>query len=161
VAHPRMYEESNELIRRLRDICLSFPGVVEKEAWGECTFRASSGKMFAMTDNNHHNSGHLAVWVMAPPTVQETLIRSKPKRFFKPPYVGAKGWVGVRLDTRVDWDELAAIVRDGYLMSTPVKIARPKPPGPAKSSVRIHPRVGFTPPGLEPRKSQTAGRRSR
>jgi hypothetical protein len=161
VAHPRMYEESNELIKRLRDICLAFPAVVEKEAWGECTFRVTGGKMFAMTDNNHHNSGHLAVWVMAPPTVQETLIRSMPKRFFKPPYVGAKGWVGVRLDARVDWGELAAIVRDGYLMSAPGKIARPKTLGPAKSTVRLQPQAGFTQLGMEPRKSRTAGRRSR
>jgi hypothetical protein len=119
MAHPRMYQDSNELIRRLREICLAFPSVVEKEAWGECTFRVAGGRMFAMTDNNHHNSGHLAVWVMAPPTVQETLIRSKPDRFFRPPYVGTKGWIGVRLDDGVDWDKLAGIIRDGYLMSAP------------------------------------------
>jgi predicted DNA-binding protein (MmcQ/YjbR family) len=148
VAHPRMYQESNELIKRLREICLAFPAAVEKEAWGECTFRVGRGKMFAMTDNNHHRSGHVAVWVKAPPTVQETLVRSTPARFFKPPYLGAKGWVGVRLDSMVDWDELAAIVRDGYLMSAPVEIARPKEAGPSESTVRS----GVVEPGTEPRK---------
>jgi len=58
VAHPRMHEESNELTKRLRDICLAFPGAAQKEAWGECTFRVSGGNIFAMTDNNHHHSGH-------------------------------------------------------------------------------------------------------
>jgi hypothetical protein len=161
VAHPRMYDKSNELIKRLREICLAFPAVVEKEAWGECTFRVTGGKMFAMTDNNHHHSGHLAVWVMAPPTVQEALIRSRPARFFKPPYVGVKGWVGVRLDASVDWDELAAILWDGYLISAPVKLASRKAPGPAKSSVRRQQQVSGTQPRTDPGKARTAGRPNR
>jgi hypothetical protein len=156
VAHPRMYEESNKVIKRLREICHAFPRVIEKEAWGECTFRVSGGKMFAMTDNNHHQSGHLAVWIMAPPTVQESLIRSAPKRFFKPPYVGAKGWVGVRLDEAADWDKLAAILRDGYLMSSPGKLARRKSPRPAKSTVRPKARINSAQPGTGPAKSRTA-----
>jgi predicted DNA-binding protein (MmcQ/YjbR family) len=136
VAHSRTSDESSDLIRRLREICLAFPAVVEKEAWGECTFRVAGGKMFAMTDNNHHNSGHLAVWVMAPPTIQEALIRSCPDTFFRPPYVGAKGWIGMRLDTRMDWDELTAILRDGYLLSAPVKLRNRKTTGAARSVVR-------------------------
>ncbi|HKN01851.1 MAG TPA: MmcQ/YjbR family DNA-binding protein [Candidatus Binataceae bacterium] len=122
MAHPRMYDDSNPAIKRLREICLTLPDVVEKEAWGECTFRVAGGTMFAMTDNNHHDSGHVAVWVKAPPMVQEILVSSAPKRFFKPPYMGAKGWVGVRIDFKVDWDELAGILRDGYLMSAPKKL---------------------------------------
>ena len=161
MTHPRMFDESNELIKQLRETCLAFPAVVEKEAWGECTFRVAGGKMFAMTDNDHHKSGHLAVWVMAPPTVQETLIRSMPKRFFNPPYVGVKGWVGVRLDSSVDWDELAAILWDGYLMSAPVNLANRKPPSPAKSTVRHQDRVSRTHPKTSQGKSRTAGRPNR
>jgi hypothetical protein len=119
VAHPRMYDDSNAAIQRLREICLAFPDAVEKEAWGECTFRVAGGGMFAMTDNNHHKSGHIAVWIKAPPTIQELLVKSAPARFFKPPYVGSKGWVGVRLDREVDWKELGGILKDGYLMSAP------------------------------------------
>jgi len=63
--------------------------------------------MFAMTDNNHHTSGHLAVWVKAPAMVQEILVNSDPKRFFVPPYMGKKGWVGVRIDYKVKWDQTA------------------------------------------------------
>ncbi|MBV8771573.1 MAG: MmcQ/YjbR family DNA-binding protein [Deltaproteobacteria bacterium] len=73
-----MYNASDQLLNRLRGICLGFPRVIEKEAWGECTFRVAGGKMFAMTDNNHHESGHVAVWVLAPPNIQEHLIRSMP-----------------------------------------------------------------------------------
>jgi len=122
MAHPRKYDDSNPAIKRLREICLALPEATEKEAWGECTFRVG-GKMFAMTDNNHHDSGHVAVWIKAPAMVQEILVGSDPKRFFKPPYVGPKGWVGVRLDVKVRWDELAAILNDGYLMSAPKRLA--------------------------------------
>lgn len=125
MAHPRMYDDSNPAIKRLREICLTLPEATEKEAWGECTFRVG-GKMFAMTDNDHHDSGHVAVWVKAPPMVQETLAGSDPVRFFRPPYVGHKGWLGVRLDVKVDWDELAAILTDGYLMSAPKRLVNPR-----------------------------------
>lgn len=122
MAHPRMYDDSNPAIKRLRQICLALPEVFEKEAWGECTFRVTGGSMFAMTDNNHHDSGRIAVWVKAPPMVQEILVNADAKRFFIPPYVGAKGWVGVRLDYKIDWDELGEILKDGYLMSAPKRL---------------------------------------
>src|SRR5690349_12066149 len=98
MAHPRKYDDNHELIQKLRQICLSFPETYEKEGWGECTFRVTKGKMFAMSDFNHHQSGHIAVWLMAPRLAQEALVEKDPKRFFRPPYVGHQGWVGVRLD---------------------------------------------------------------
>jgi len=112
-------------IDRLRKICLCLPEATEKEAWGEATFRVG-GKMFAMTDNNHHDSGRVAVWCKAPAMVQEILVDSDPARFFVPPYLGHKGWVGVRLDVKVDWDELASIVEDGYRMTAPKRFAAPR-----------------------------------
>jgi len=118
-----MYEDSNPAIKKLRAVCLALGQVVEKEAWGECTFRVVNGPMFAMTDNNHHQSGHVAVWVKAPAMAQEILISSDSRRFFKPPYMGHKGWVGVRLDSKPDWEQLTAILKDGYEMSLPVRKA--------------------------------------
>ncbi len=119
MAHPRMYDDSNPVIKRLRAVCLGLGDVIEKEAWGECTFRAVDGSMFAMTDNNHHQSGHIAVWVKAQAMVQEILVNSDSRKFFKPPYMGHKGWVGMRLEGKVDWDEVAGILKDGYQMSAP------------------------------------------
>jgi predicted DNA-binding protein (MmcQ/YjbR family) len=122
MAHPRMYDDSSPAIRRLREICLALPEAFEKEAWGECTFRVTGGSMFAMTDSHHHGSDHVGVWVKASPTVQEILVHADAKRFFVPPYVGTKGWIGVRLDYKVDWNELAEILRDGYLLSAPKRL---------------------------------------
>ena len=144
--HPRMYDDSNPLIQKLRKVCLALGNVVEKEAWGECTFRVVDGSMFAMTDNNHHKSGHVAVWVKAPAMAQEILINSDPQRFFKPPYMGHKGWVGVRLEGKLDWSHLAAILKDGYEMSLPMKkSARPK---------RIASPVAKAKQGMKPRASR-------
>jgi hypothetical protein len=125
--HPRMYDDSNPLIQKLRKVCLALGNVIEKEAWGECAFRAVDGSMFAMTDNNHHQSGHVAVWVKAPAMAQEILIDSDPQRFFKPPYMGAKGWVGVRLEGKADWGHITAILKDGYEMSLPIKKSSMRP----------------------------------
>jgi hypothetical protein len=136
-----MYDDSNAAINRLRKVCLALPETFEKEAWGECTFRVIGGSMFAMTDNNHHGSGHLAVWVKAPPMVQEILVKSDSRRFFVPPYVGPKGWVGVRFDDRVNWDELAGILKDGYLMSAPKKLAGRPVSKPKRLSISA-PRAG-------------------
>ena len=122
MAHPRMYDDSNLLLRRLREICLGLPEAFEKEAWGECTFRVTAGSMFAMTDDHHHGSDHVAVWIKATPIAQEILVHADGKRFFVPPYVGGKGWIGVRLDDEVDWDELRAILEDAYWMSVPKRL---------------------------------------
>jgi hypothetical protein len=150
MAHPRKYDDASVLIQRLREVCLAFPRAFEKEAWGECTFRVTGGSMFAMTDCDHHDSGHTAVWVKATPMVQEILVGANPKRFFKPPYVGHKGWVGVRLDDTGDWDELAAILKDGYLMSVPAKLRRAVSAGPEEGTVSLS--TGGTRATMTPRR---------
>jgi hypothetical protein len=147
-----------EPIERLREVCLALPEATEKEAWGEPTFRVG-GKMFAMFDNNHHDAGRIAVWCKAPPMVQEILVGSDPERFFVPPYVGANGWVGVRLDVKVDWDELARIVEDGYRMAAPKRLAAA--PAGASGPTRQKPRaVESRDAGSRRRGKPERGRRS-
>jgi hypothetical protein len=103
-------------INRLRKIVLKHPNVIEKEAWGEPTFRAPGG-MFVMYTNNHHNDGRVAIWCKAPLGYQTTMVGVAPDRFFVPPYMGVSGWVGLRLDHDVDWDEVASVVEQAYKMS--------------------------------------------
>ena len=143
-----MFDEDNPVIQRLREMCLALPGAFEKEAWGECTFRVTGGSMFAMTDNNHHGSNHIAVWIKAPGEVQEILVAADPKRFFVPPYVGAKGWIGIRLDYKVDWDELRELLKDGYSLSAPKRlrgmVAKEVPTPTASMPKRRAPRAAAT-----------------
>lgn len=106
-------------ITRIRRICLALPGAHEKKAWGEPTFRVSD-RVFAMfaSADNHHGAGHDAVWVNSTQINQGFMIRANPKRFFSPPYAGPYGWVGVRLDGRVNWKVVAEVLSDGYELTT-------------------------------------------
>jgi hypothetical protein len=102
-------------VERLREICLALPEANEKVSHGEPTWFAGKGKVFAMLDDHHHGSPHLSVWLPQSLGTQETLIAADPERFFRPPYVGVRGWIGVVLDTKPDWDLVEELVRNAYL----------------------------------------------
>ena len=108
-------------IDRLRAICLALPESTEKVAWGEPTWRVG-GKLFAQLDNHHHGADHLAVWLPAPLGEQESLIFLDPERFFRPPYVGQRGWVGARIDRRPDWALVVALVKQAYREVAPPRL---------------------------------------
>jgi len=114
---------SLRLIERLRKICLALPEANEKLSHGEPTWFAGKGKVFAMLDGYHHGSPHLSVWLPQPLGGQEALIDADPERFFRPPYVGVSGWVGVVLDTKPDWGVVAGLVREAYLHVATRKLA--------------------------------------
>jgi hypothetical protein len=110
-------------LTKLRKLCLALPEAHEVDAWGEPTFRVRN-KMFAMyaAPNNHHGDGRQSVWCKASPVNQRLMVEAAPDRFFVPPYVGPSGWVGVYLDSRVDWKELDELLRDSYRMIAPRKL---------------------------------------
>jgi predicted DNA-binding protein (MmcQ/YjbR family) len=101
-------------IERVRRICLALPEASEKVSHGEPTWFAGAGKVFAMIDDHHHGSPHLSVWLPAPAGAQEALVRSDPDRYFRPPYVGGRGWIGVVLDGKPDWRMIAGLVEEAY-----------------------------------------------
>ena len=110
----------HEHLSRVRRICAALPATSEKLSHGEPTFFVNK-KVFAMFDNNHHHDGHIAVWVPAPIGTQQHLIRTTPGTFFKPPYVGVRGWVGVELD-RVSDDELTLHLLEAWRIIAPRKL---------------------------------------
>ena len=116
---PRTRAEA-ALVKRLRAICLALPEATEKIAWGEPTWRA--GKIFAQMDTHHHGADHLAVWLPARPGVQEALVEEDPVHFFRPPYVGHLGWIGVRLDRKPDWRVVAGLVANAYREVAPPRL---------------------------------------
>ena len=100
-------------LERLRAICLALPQATEKQTWGDPTWRVKN-RIFAMQKGNY-DGGRPSVWLKAPPGGQDLLVGSAPDRFFVPPYVGHKGWVGVWLDGHsVDWEELADLIDDSH-----------------------------------------------
>jgi hypothetical protein len=105
--------EADELERNIRAICLEFPDATEKLSHGSPAFFA--GRQFTMlwTDGHHeHDFPHL--WCAAPEGTQSALIASDPQRYFRPPYVGSRGWIGVRLDGALDLEELEMLLEDAY-----------------------------------------------
>ena len=100
-------------LARLRRICLALPGTGEKVSHGEPTFWVG-GRMFATFDSHHHGAPHVGVWLAMPLGAQEALVYQDPKRFFVPPYVGPRGWVGVRLDGRPSWKTVEKVVREAH-----------------------------------------------
>ena len=107
---------------KLRKLFKALPGTVEVEAWGTPTWRAP--RMFAMYEHKMHGLDRVAIWIKAAGGNNEIMTATDPKRFFIPPYVGAGGWVGVRLDGKVDWDELAELLRDGYRLVASKKLLK-------------------------------------
>src|SRR4030095_11644033 len=106
---------------RLRAICLALPEATEKIAWGEPTWRVR-GKLFAQLDDHHHGADHLAVWLPAPLGEQEAMLFTNPARFFRPPYVGPRCWVGVRIDGRPNWTQVATLVERAYRLVAPPRL---------------------------------------
>ena len=107
-------------LERLRELCTALPEVTEKLSHGEPTwFVRKSFVMFA----DHHHDDRVAFWCAAPPGAQEELVAAAPDRFFRPPYVGVRGWVGVYLDVPdVDWTEIAELVTDAYRQVAPQRL---------------------------------------
>jgi len=101
---------------------MAFPETLEKLSHGEPTFFAGGKRVFAMFSNNHHNDGHIAVWVPAPPGLQAALIQDAPGTYFRPPYVGPSGWIGIEL-ARVTDQQLAAHILQAWRLVAPKKLA--------------------------------------
>lgn len=111
--------DGEEHLQRVRRICMALPNTTEKLSHGEPTFFVAK-KVYAMFANNHHHDGHLAVWVPTAPGTQATLIRTEPEKYFRPPYVGVKGWVGIELEAVGD-DELGFHLTEAWRLIAPRK----------------------------------------
>jgi hypothetical protein len=104
---------------RIRELCLALPETTERPSHGAPTFFVREKRAFLMVLTNHHGDGRFAIWCAAAPGMQSMLVEADPERFFVPPYVGHRGWLGYRLDRRLDWDELAGIAEDAYAQVAP------------------------------------------
>ena len=114
-------EDPGAALEGARAICLALPEAEEKEAWGMPTFRVR-GKLFAHFADDHHGDGRVALWLKAAEGAQELLVEAAPERFFVPPYMGPRGWVGVGVDGEVDWEEVAALVEEAWRLIAPKRV---------------------------------------
>jgi hypothetical protein len=108
-------------LERLRALCLALPETTERVSHGEPTWFVRDKKVFVTFADRHHDD-RLAFWCAAPLGAQEALVTSDPTRYFRPPYVGGRGWLGVYLDVEVDWDEVKELVSDAFRQVAPKRL---------------------------------------
>jgi hypothetical protein len=112
-----------QALPKVREICMSLPEVTERLSHGSPTWFVRDKTTFAtLWEDGHHQNQFPHLWCAAPPGVQGELVEAEPDRFFKPPYVGGRGWLGVRLDVPIDWDEMTLILEDAYRVVAPKKL---------------------------------------
>jgi hypothetical protein len=117
---------TTDQLARVRRVCLALPEVTERLSHGEPTFFVRK-KAFVMFANNHHNDGHIAVWLPVPPGLQEALVETVPRVFFTPPYVGTRGWIGIELD-RISDADLAGYIHMAWELTAPKRLRARKEP---------------------------------
>jgi hypothetical protein len=113
--------ETDEVLVRLRGLCLALPETTERVSHGEPTWFVRGKKTFVMFADRHHDE-RVGFWCAASPGAQEALLASKPAHYFYPPYVGHRGWLGVWLDVPVEWDEIGELVADAYRVIAPKRL---------------------------------------
>jgi hypothetical protein len=129
-----MKDQRPGLLDRLREICMALPEVTERLSHGSPNWFVRDKKVFVSSHvDGHHQNQFPHLWCAAPPGVQEELVMAEPARFFRPPYVGHRGWLGVRLDVDVDWKEIAGICEDAYRLVAPKALVAQLDEGPPVS----------------------------
>ncbi len=116
--------QHDRALAKVREICESFPEVSERLSHGSPAWFVRGKKTIAMFVDDHHGDGILGLWCPAFPGVQEEMVELEPDRFYRPPYVGPSGWLGVRLDRDVDWDEIRGILTDSYRKVAPKTLVK-------------------------------------
>jgi predicted DNA-binding protein (MmcQ/YjbR family) len=114
--------KSNDPLAALRRICLSLPETTERLSHGEPTWFVRDKKVFVTYANRHHDD-RIAFWCAAHDGVQESRLAEDPDRFFRPPYVGHRGWLGVYVDGPVDWADVEDLVEEAYRIVAPARLA--------------------------------------
>lgn len=110
------------VLTRVRKVCLSFPQTSERLSHGSPTFFIRGKRSFVTFQDNHHGDGRLALWCASSAEIRGMLVSGAPQHYFIPPYVGYLGWIGVRLDLDLEWEQIAGVVEDAYLTVAPKKL---------------------------------------
>jgi hypothetical protein len=115
------------VLARIRKLCLSLPATSERPSHGSPAFFVNGKRMFVTYLVNHHGDGRVAIWCAAPAGMQEVLVATSPEHYFVPPYVGKQGWIGVRLDRGLEWEQIAGAIEDAWLERAGSRLAESRP----------------------------------
>jgi hypothetical protein len=109
-------------IDRVRELCLSFPEASERLSHGEPAWFVNK-KLFATWEDHHHGDPVVGLWVKGARGLQEILVSYEPNRYYRPKYVGHRGWIGVNMEGDIDWAQAADLIRDSYRVTAPKRLA--------------------------------------
>ena len=113
-----------DLTVRLSEICLALPEATMRLSHGTPSWFVRDKKPFATLWATGHHAAHFAqLWCAGPPGAQEALAGSDLARFFRPPYVGHWGWIGLHLEGEIDWAEVSELCADAYRAVAPARLA--------------------------------------
>lgn len=118
---PDVAQSALDLVRR---ICASLPETSERISHGAPSFFVREKKLFVTMHDDHHGDGIISIWCAAPPGVQEQMVEAEPDRYYRPPYVGHRGWLGLRLDVDRDDDEVAGVITESYRLVAPKSLVQ-------------------------------------
>jgi hypothetical protein len=110
------------LAERVGTICLALPEAAERLSHGAPTWFVRGKSFVTLWAHGHHADDFPHLWCAGPPGAQQELATAEPDRFFRPPYVGGRGWIGVRLDRDPDWAEIAELCQDAYRVIAPARL---------------------------------------
>jgi hypothetical protein len=122
VADPERAVARDDALERVRRLCRALPETNERPSHGSPAFFIRDKKAFAMFLDDHHGDGRLALWCAAPEGMQRALVQGAAEHYFVPPYVGHRGWIGVRLDRDLAWEEIAGVLEDAWLTVAPKRV---------------------------------------
>ena len=95
-------------------ICKSLPEVTVEPA-NEHLKISIRRKTLAYYSFDHHGDGMISLVCKSTLNDQRRMVRSDPETFFVPDYLGARGWLGIRLDlAEVDWEAVTENLRRAY-----------------------------------------------
>ena len=114
--------QRDRALQKIRELCLAFPETSERLSHGAPTFFVRDKRAFVMVLTDHHGDGRFTLWCAAPEGIQQMLTEADSDSYFVPPYVGHRGWLGVRLDRDLGWADIAGVVEDAYLEVAPARL---------------------------------------
>ena len=121
ITHPSQPPSDGLILAGLREVCLVLPGVEERVNHGMPTFGIVGRRAFANLHENQFD-GRSTLWFKAAPGVQDELVEQESDRFFVPPYLGQRGWMGLHLDVDLDWQEVAGMVEEAWRLTAPKRL---------------------------------------
>jgi hypothetical protein len=116
-------QQAHQILEQLRTVVAGFPEVNERPSHSTPTFFIGDKKVLVSLWEDHHDNKGIYIWCPAPPGVQEELVEREPDRFFRPAYVGHRGWIGMHLTVDPDWDEVAEMLKEAYRLVAPKTLA--------------------------------------